>query len=63
MCLSKVFHLDSCFYVFLHDERLNWEVFDKDSYFEILIESGTNLRITYKDRDQIGGLLDINYIF
>jgi len=47
--LSKVSQLDSCFNVFLHDERLNLETFDKDEdYFEILIESKINLRITYK---------------
>jgi hypothetical protein len=48
---------------FSHDEGLNWETFAKDrDYFEILlIELGTNLRITYKDRDQIGGLLEYEY--
>jgi len=36
--------------------------FNKDrDYFEILIESGTNLIITYKDRDQFDGLLE-NFI-
>jgi len=43
---------------FLHDERLNWETFDIDmDYFEILIQSETNLRITYKDRGQFDILL------
>ena len=56
--LSKVSQLNICFYVFSHDKRLNGETFDKDrDYFEILIESETNLKITYKDKDQIGGLL------
>jgi hypothetical protein len=58
--LSKVCQLDSCFYVFLHDEGLNWKTFDKDNdYFKILIELRTNLRITYKekDKDLVDGLL------
>jgi len=41
-----------------HAEGLNFETFDKDmDYFEILIESKTNLRITYKDNDQFDNLL------
>jgi len=43
---------------FSHDEGLNLETFDKDmDYFEILIESRTNLIITYKDKNQFDGLL------
>lgn len=35
-----------------------WETFDKDrDHFELLIESWTKLRIWYKDRDQLDGLL------
>jgi len=42
----------------LDDDELNWETFDKDNdYFKILIESMTNLRSTYKDRDQFNSLL------
>ena len=40
-----------------HDEGPNWETFDKDNdLFKILIESRTNLRITYDDMDQFDGL-------
>jgi len=47
MSLSKVSQLDPYFYVFSHDERLNWNIFDKDrDYFKILIEWRTNLIIT-----------------
>lgn len=36
----------------------NWETFDKDmNCFKIFIEYGTNLKVTYKDNDQIGSLL------
>jgi len=42
----------------LHDEELNWETFDKYiNYFEISIEFVTNLRVTYKNRDQFSGLI------
>jgi len=38
-------------------------MFDIDrDYFELLIESGTNLKIWYKERDQFGGLLSKIYI-
>jgi len=51
--LSKVFRLDSYFYVFVYGEGLNWETFDKNTdNFKILIESKTNLKVTYKDNDQ-----------
>lgn len=42
----------------LHYEGFNWETFEKDrDYFKILRESGTDLRITYKDKDQFSGLI------
>jgi len=47
---------------FSHDKELNWKTFDKDrDYFEILIESEINLRITDKNIDQFDGLLKLFY--
>jgi hypothetical protein len=45
--------------MFFHMMRdLMEKFFYKDNdYFKMLIESRTNLRITYKDMDQIGDLL------
>lgn len=71
--LSKVFQLNLCFYDFFHMTRdliekiltkdMNYfEILTKDiNYFEILIKLRTNLRITYKDDDQIDGLLKKEY--
>lgn len=55
MSLTKVSQLDSFFHMLMD---LIEKLLKKNSdYFEILIESGTNLRITYKDKDQFNDLL------